>query len=541
MRRSGTTPAHSKEPTNTMRPHERIIFQARLETHKQEVDRIAVQVQQFYNFKQRFRVYHGSSNSTRPPAKATTNLIDTRHLDRILRIDRNNKIAVVESNVPMDALLEQTLKHGLMPLVVTEFPGITMGGAFSGTAGESSSFKHGFFNETVCEIEMILGNGEVVTCSDEENRDIFKGAPGALGTLGVVTILTVRLQTAPKYGQVTYHPFGTIKDALEKLHSLATQDKDSIEYLDDIMFSPTKGAIITGRFAESVPNGVKVQRLIRAKDPWFFMHVESCIDSNPSNAYTEFIPLPDYVFRYNRGTFWCGKTIFDLVGIKFKKYTRRLFDRLLTARMSYKRLHMQEVTTVLIQDVANPFPAAEIFIKWSEDRLDVWPLWLCPIRVSPMPTLHPHPLTPCNVVGMTPDLMLNVGIYDVSGRGYEEWITQNRDLEDKVTELGGMKWAYAAQMYPEDRFWQQHDPQWYDTLRERCRATYLPSSYDKTRVDVNAGRKAVANRLAKRNKGWRKPLGGVVDFVSYANCVWKSVRSQAWRLERRSAWKHWPE
>ena len=46
----------------------------------------------------------------------------------------------------MDALVAATLPHALLPLVVMEFPGITVGGGFSGTSGESSSFRHGPFD-----------------------------------------------------------------------------------------------------------------------------------------------------------------------------------------------------------------------------------------------------------------------------------------------------------------------------------------------------------------------------------------------------------
>ena len=512
-----------------------------MEAHKAEVERIAIKVQEFYNKQQRFRIYHGSSNSTRTTVGKLTNVVDTSRLNGILGIDSVSKIAVVQANVAMDALLEETLKHDLMPLVVTEFPGITVGGAFSGTAGESSSFKHEFFDRTVSEIEMVLANGEVVECSENENADVFRGAPGALGTLGVVTLLHVRLQKAARYVEVTYHPVKDSKEAVEKLQNFATQEDSGVEYLDGIMFSATKGAVITGRLTDSNPLGLKSQRFIRPTDLWYFMHVESCISSNSQKSPTELVPLPDYVFRYNRGTFWCSKAMFDLFGIKFTNSTWRMFDRLMTARMSYQRLHQQEVTTALIQDIAVPFPAAEEFIKWLGGRFEVWPLWLCPLRVSPMPTLHPHPLRPDNAEDQTPHLMLNVGVYDVWPKYYEDWIVANRDLEDKVTELGGMKWAYAAQMYSEDRFWEQHDRAWYDRLREKCHATSLPTIFDKTKVDLEAGRKVLEKQAEERKRGWKRSLGSIVDYIDGLDCVWKSFRSGAWKLERSPAWKDWPK
>lgn len=96
---------------------------------------------------------------------------------------------LVEPNVPMDCLVESTIIHGLIPPVVMEFPGITVGGGFAGTGGESSSFKYGYFNESVNSIEMVLGNGDIVTASDKENPDLFYGASGAVGSLGITTLL----------------------------------------------------------------------------------------------------------------------------------------------------------------------------------------------------------------------------------------------------------------------------------------------------------------------------------------------------------------
>ena len=57
------------------------------------------------------------------------------------------------------------MREGLVPPVVMEFPGITTGGGYAGTSGESSSWKHGFFNETINSVELVLGNGDVVTAS----------------------------------------------------------------------------------------------------------------------------------------------------------------------------------------------------------------------------------------------------------------------------------------------------------------------------------------------------------------------------------------
>lgn len=504
--------------------------------HHAAVESIALQVQDFYNTKQHYRIYHGDSSSTRRPVDPSSSIVDTSALDRRLEIDTMNKVAVVEANVPMDALLEATLKLNLMPLVVTKFPGITVGGAYSGTAGESSSFKHRFFDRTVVRIEMVLANGETVNCAATENEAIFRGAPGALGTLGVVTLLHLQLQPAAKWVEVTYHPFSSTDTGIEMFRRFAREEQE-IDYLDGIMFSPTSGAVVTGQHHDLKPAGAIIQRLSWAEDPWYYMHVEERISSvaGGGDALKELIPLLDYLFRYNRGCFWCGKSVFDVAGLPFTKTTRRLFDFALRTRMLYKAVHAQDPTTLMmIQDLVLPFSAAEDFVDWQAKRFDIWPLWLCPLRVSPMPTLHPHPL---KSEDKQEELMLNVGLYGTSPRTYEEWITANGDLEDKVTALGGMKWAYAAQLYSGERFWAQYDKSWYGKLREKCHATSLPDIYQKTSVDVDAGRRTVKEMQEYRDgKGWSSQA---LDRWGNLRCVFSAVKSQAWRKERHAAWKDW--
>jgi len=93
-----------------------------MERHAAVVRDIAAQIRQFYARKQPFRIFHGSTNSTRNRDR-NTSLVDTSKLSHVLQIDVSTKTALVEPNVPMDRLVAETLKYGLIPPVVMEFPG----------------------------------------------------------------------------------------------------------------------------------------------------------------------------------------------------------------------------------------------------------------------------------------------------------------------------------------------------------------------------------------------------------------------------------
>lgn len=141
------------------------------EQHNFDVKNIQAQMKNFFARGQKVKIYHGSTNSTRAQKFEKDKFVDVSRLDRIIEINTAENYALVEPNVPMDKLVDETLRHRFVPPVVMEFPGITVGGGIQGGAGESSSFKYGLFHDTCLEYEMVLGNGELITASPTQNND----------------------------------------------------------------------------------------------------------------------------------------------------------------------------------------------------------------------------------------------------------------------------------------------------------------------------------------------------------------------------------
>jgi delta24-sterol reductase len=185
-----------------------------MDRHRAAVSKISQTVKSFFARREPYRIHHGSTNSTRPRPLGQGQ-VDISLLRNVLRVDADRRVALVEPNVAMDALVEATLPHGLVPPVVMEFPGITAGGGYAGTAGESSSFRHGFFDDAVERVEMVLADGEVVDVRPEgEKSDLFRGAAGAVGTLGIATLLEVRLMEAKKFVRARYRRTNSVAEAV---------------------------------------------------------------------------------------------------------------------------------------------------------------------------------------------------------------------------------------------------------------------------------------------------------------------------------------
>jgi delta24-sterol reductase len=492
-----------------------------MQKHTETVASIASKVRIFYDGKIPFRISHGSTNSTRLSLTKRQNVIDTSSLCNVLSIDRKRKTALVEPNVPMDKLVAATLPLGLVPPVVMEFPGITAGGGYAGTAGESSSFKHGFFDRTINYVEMVLGNGEIIKASPTEHEDLFNGAAGAVGSLGVTTLMELQLVDAQKYVQATYHPVKSTEEALEKIKKLCLVPE--LEYIDGIMFSKSQGAVISGKMTDSIPTDGRIQHFSRPRDPWFYLHVSEAVKKRPLQDTVETIPLAEYLFRYDRGGFWVGRSAFSYWWFPFNRFTRWFLDDFLHTRMLYRALHAsRQSMRYVVQDMALPYETASEFVRYTHDSFNIFPIWLCPLKQSPRPTFHPHTFKD-SVDNQ--DQMINIGLWGFGPKDRKTFLAKNIDLEKTLAKFGGMKWFYAQTYYTEEGFWQMYDKPWYQTLREKYAATHLPTVYDKIKWDWE-------KEAHEQRHSWKLWLLLNIWPVAGVWGVWKSMMSGDWRIPK---------
>ncbi|EFX01057.1 FAD-binding domain containing protein [Grosmannia clavigera kw1407] len=547
--------------------------------HHEMVAYVSASAKELFDRGLPYRVFHGSTNTTRPrdatqgPPLAVLNISG---LDRILRIDTTRRCALVEPNVPMDRLvaaIQRASGGTLVPPVVMEFPGITAGGGFAGTGGESSSFRHGFFDETVSRVEMVLADGAVVVAADggdavdgtspsTMHHDLFHAAAGAVGSLGTVTLLEIRLVQARKWVRTTYIRTSSVAEAVATVRKavqrgLSADDSDPPDFVDGILYSPTHGAIMRGVLTDDKPANVQPQTFSDPWDPWFYLHAYKKTASrgtdqaqNTATA-VDYIPLAEYLFRYDRGGFWVGRMSFlYFFMVPFNRLTRWLFDDILHTRMMYRAMHAGSgAHAFVLQDMAVPFDRAADLVGFTAATFGIWPLWLCPLRRRPGPTFHPAMMvssadereaeygagTHANLPKST-DIadthMLNIGLWGPGPLARSLFRARNRALEDKLTALGGRKWLYASTYFAEDDFWNLYGGRaWYDVLRTRYRAAEaLPSVFDKVRAKDDDGCDFSSIPWREKLKFiW--PLGGILG-------IWHSLRTKDYLLHRYAEWRY---
>lgn len=453
-----------------------------MESHQARVRTIARQVKAFHDRGERYRIYHGTTSTTRKTKLDRNAIVDTSGMDHVLRVDEQSFTALVEPNVSMEQLIDATLAHGLIPQVVMEFPAITVGGGFAGTAGESSSFRYGLFDRSINRIEIVLATGEIMQASKTERKDLYDAAAGSFGTFGVITSLEVQLLPAKPYVELTYSHVASMDEAIRKIEE-CTSDAD-VDYLEGIMYDLNKGLIIHGKLVDKPDPALRQTNYLQARDPWFYLRAKEILEYELDDCH-EIVPIKDYFFRYDRGTFWAGYYAFKYFITPFNALTRWALDSLLRTKVAYHALHKSSMADqYIVQDIGFPYATVGKFIEYVHDKCGFYPLWLCPLKMDKEMSLRPKNMAAFDPDARSPGMMLNIGLWGPGPKQYDSFIAANRDIERKTTDLGGLKCFYAQAFYTPDEFWSLYDKKWYNELREKYQATGLPSVYDKVNVDV---------------------------------------------------------
>lgn len=137
----------------------------------------------------------GGGNSYGDAAMNSENIIfDLRRMNRVLAWDPQAGRIQVEPGVTLSQLWQYVLEDGWWPPVATGTSLTTMGGSAAMNVHGKNAYRVGPIGDHILEFDLMLASGEIITCSREENRDVFHAAIGGFGMLGVFTSLTLQMK-----------------------------------------------------------------------------------------------------------------------------------------------------------------------------------------------------------------------------------------------------------------------------------------------------------------------------------------------------------
>ncbi|WP_203434049.1 FAD-binding protein [Jiangella asiatica] len=135
----------------------------------------------------------GLANTTHGQGLTGGLVIEYRSLAAIHTIGPDH--AVADAGATWLELARAAGPHGLTPPALTGYLALTLGGTLS-LGGVPPAFEAGSQLDSVHELEVVIGTGELVRCSPTHERDLFEAVLGGLGQFGIITTATVGLVPA---------------------------------------------------------------------------------------------------------------------------------------------------------------------------------------------------------------------------------------------------------------------------------------------------------------------------------------------------------
>jgi FAD/FMN-containing dehydrogenase len=407
-------------------------------------------------------------------AKRTSNLfrfrdaspaagLDVSAFGQVICVDPDTRTARVGGMTSYEDLADATLRHGLMPLVVPQLKTITLGGAVSGLGIESTSLRSGLPHESVLAMEILTGDGQVVTATaDNAHADLFHGFPNSYGTLGYALSLTIELEPVQPFVHLRHFRFADPESCMAAIEQIAADggyQGHRADFVDGVLFSLTELYLTVGAFSEVAP--------------WHSDYTGGQIFYQSLRGPREdFLTIRDYLWRWDTDWFWCSRP-FGVQNPVIRRLWPRRYRRsdVYRSLVAFDRRHGLSAALIagrgrppqesVIQDVEIPVGRGAEFLRSFAAEVGMTPVWLCPLRLRSRAAWPLYPLAPDEVY-------VNFGFWGMvalpPGRadGYH-----NRLIEDKVAALGGSKGLYSTSFYSPEQFWATYNGPAYTALKSR--------------------------------------------------------------------------
>jgi glycolate oxidase len=173
-------------------------------------------------------------------------VLSLERMNRILEINRIDRVAVVEPGVITNDLCTRVAEKGLM---YAGYPMSTetsfIGGNVATNAGGGKVIRYGNTRRHVLGLEVVLPSGEVIEVGGKFRKstwgyDLLNLMIGSEGTLGVFTKIILNLISAPKLSMDVLVPFPDTETAVNGVAEVIVSDgviPETVEFMDRICFT----------------------------------------------------------------------------------------------------------------------------------------------------------------------------------------------------------------------------------------------------------------------------------------------------------------
>ena len=243
----------------------------------------------------------------------------------MISVDPVARTADVQGMCTYEDLVDATLPHGLIPLVVPQLRTITLGGAVTGLGIESTSFRNGLPHESVLEMDIFTGGGEVVTASpDNEHAELFATFPNSYGSLGYATRLRIELEPVRSHVALRHVRFSdteALQDAIATITETGEWHGEHVDAMDGTGFEPGEYYLTLARWVDAP----RADGSDYAGQQIYWRSIQQ--------REIDLLTTYDYLWRWDTDWFWCSRAF----GAQHP-VVRRIWPRRLRRSDTYHRL-----------------------------------------------------------------------------------------------------------------------------------------------------------------------------------------------------------
>ncbi len=125
-------------------------------------------------------------------------VVDARPLNSVRIVNFGGRSALeVGPGAQWGPVLDAANASRLTPPVNIDDMPLSVGGTISTMGFGGATGREGFQVDHVLEVEVVTGQGELVTCSDERNGDLFNAVLAGMGQCGIIVKVVMALVPAP--------------------------------------------------------------------------------------------------------------------------------------------------------------------------------------------------------------------------------------------------------------------------------------------------------------------------------------------------------
>lgn len=194
---------------------------------------------------------------------ASDHVLHTRPLDRFLSADWDNGMLIAECGVTLEDILALAVPKGWFLSVTPGTRYITLGGAIANDVHGKNHHRRGTFGCHVRRFGLLRSDTGRMTCSPEENGDLFSATIGGLGLTGIIEWAEIQL-VAIRSSQISSFTqrFSNLDEFFSLSEELDAQHEFCVSWIDCQAKgkSAGRGVYMAGDFADEGTLAVEGQR-----------------------------------------------------------------------------------------------------------------------------------------------------------------------------------------------------------------------------------------------------------------------------------------